>query len=396
MILAHGSIADESTDMIVNTTSNDMILSRSDVSRAIANKAGPELQKLCSSLNTNLDNGNVVTTKSCGKLSCKTVAHAHIPLKSDLGPSPVPAFQSLVKKIVTQCLDTAEKDGLSSISFPAFGTGQSGFSISEAAEPMLDAFKSFVQTYPKSVRNIRIIILNQAQHDDFRRYLCKSLQKIPASRSTFKTVWFSLGSYLGASKPPTSFSFYHQQKALSSPLTQETVVTVYAASPQVAYKVIEEIREYMKKMVNNITIDIEAVKDDLTEEDFQHINAIGSKHGLKLEIVKVINKLTIEGPNQLVEAARAQIEEIIREITEAKKALVDYEWTYEEGDSIDTYPPEIALKIERADRSKEHKLKLKIDGIDVEMDLKQKVEVAKDSPARRMERKRRPQIGMYC
>lgn len=61
--------------MIVNSTSHDINLKVS-VSRAISDKAGPELAVECAKL-PNLDYGDIRTTKGYNMKSCKQIIHCN-------------------------------------------------------------------------------------------------------------------------------------------------------------------------------------------------------------------------------------------------------------------------------------------------------------------------------
>lgn len=57
-------------------------------------------------------------------------------------------FSQILSQSVTECLWKAVTAQHKSISFPAIGTGNLGFSETEAARIMLDAVKSFSQNCP--------------------------------------------------------------------------------------------------------------------------------------------------------------------------------------------------------------------------------------------------------
>lgn len=65
----------------------------------------------------------------------------------------------ILKGIFKDCLDRAEDTGLTSISFPAIGSGNLGFPKDLAASAMLDEIIAFSsKTQPKLLKEIMIIL----------------------------------------------------------------------------------------------------------------------------------------------------------------------------------------------------------------------------------------------
>ncbi|TNN79433.1 Poly [ADP-ribose] polymerase 14 [Liparis tanakae] len=126
--LTKGNIEDAETDVTVNTAAEDLNLNRGAVSVAILRKAGSKLQQL--------------------HLRC----------------------------ILKDCLGRAEDSGLTSMSFPAIGTGNLGFPKDLVASLMLDEILAFSSTkQPKHLKTVVIILYPkdaltiQSFHDAFKQ-----------------------------------------------------------------------------------------------------------------------------------------------------------------------------------------------------------------------------------
>ncbi len=141
LCVENSDISEETTDVIVNTTSEEMKLNESAVSKALLKKAGSMLQTACDQLvqsGLKLDHGQIIPTKSFGSLQCKKILHAHLPNYSWAVQSGIDHY-SLIYDIVTKSLTKTEEENLESISLPAFGLGQGGYKVKDIAEPMLKA-----------------------------------------------------------------------------------------------------------------------------------------------------------------------------------------------------------------------------------------------------------------
>uniref|UniRef100_UPI00398EA252 protein mono-ADP-ribosyltransferase PARP9 n=1 Tax=Pristiophorus japonicus TaxID=55135 RepID=UPI00398EA252 len=104
------NIENQNTDVIVNTISRDLNLNLYRVSKAIAEKAGPDLQKeLYRITKTELISFGEVLKTPGFQLSCDYVYHAvYSPNES----------QKVLKKIICKCLELVKEDNIRSIAFP--------------------------------------------------------------------------------------------------------------------------------------------------------------------------------------------------------------------------------------------------------------------------------------
>ncbi|PWA26198.1 hypothetical protein CCH79_00013734 [Gambusia affinis] len=140
LTLQKGKIEEQNTDVIVNTASEERKLNIGEISKAILEKAGYEIQK---EMYKAVKKGNIYCTNGYN-LKCKQVYHA-ICTGQSRSPTEWTAPQQLLYSSVYECLVEATKNQHSSISFPAIGTGNLGFPKKESASIMSKAVAEFAE-----------------------------------------------------------------------------------------------------------------------------------------------------------------------------------------------------------------------------------------------------------
>ncbi|XP_046902162.1 poly(ADP-ribose) polymerase family member 14-related sequence 1 isoform X2 [Hypomesus transpacificus] len=171
IVLMRGNIQDASTEALVNTVGEDLVLNSGAVSKAILSVAGPELQALVDQQAVRGNCGDIIVT-SGGNLKCKVVFHTIAPNWDNGGA----VAQKMLSRIVKECLDKAEHQRLSSITFPAVGTGNLGFPKDLVASLMLNKVLKFSsKKNPKHLKEV-VFVLHpsdpqtiQAFNDEFTK-----------------------------------------------------------------------------------------------------------------------------------------------------------------------------------------------------------------------------------
>ncbi|XP_062393412.1 LOW QUALITY PROTEIN: protein mono-ADP-ribosyltransferase PARP14-like [Sardina pilchardus] len=146
--VSSGDITKEKTDVIVNSSNNTFSL-KSGVSMAILKAAGSAIEAECSEIvsSPNFQSCNMILT-AAGRLPCKHILHLMVPSNPN-------AIMDSVNEVLTFC----EKRRLTSITFPALGTGQGGAKASEVADAMIEAIVSFVKkTKSQHIQCVKILI----------------------------------------------------------------------------------------------------------------------------------------------------------------------------------------------------------------------------------------------
>jgi O-acetyl-ADP-ribose deacetylase (regulator of RNase III) len=131
IFIEQGDITTYRVDAIVNAANNDLILG-GGLAGAIARKGGPEIQKECNQKGPIKIGQAEITT--AGNLPAKYVIHA---ASMQLGSS---TTDRALEECVRDSLRLAGEYRLTSIAFPAIGTGIAGFPLERCAQIMLSIF----------------------------------------------------------------------------------------------------------------------------------------------------------------------------------------------------------------------------------------------------------------
>ncbi|XP_031600671.2 protein mono-ADP-ribosyltransferase PARP14-like isoform X1 [Oreochromis aureus] len=156
IILCKGNIQDQTTDVIVNTISEDMKLNQGAVSKAILSAAGGSLQDaIYSEVRGNtLRHGEVVVTDGYN-LTCHKVFHAVCPFWDNGGGQAEEELTSIIR----YCLVEAEKRQMASLSFPAIGTGNLSFPRALVSKLLLREIRSYSSSRnPRCLREVVIVV----------------------------------------------------------------------------------------------------------------------------------------------------------------------------------------------------------------------------------------------
>ncbi len=129
ILIEEGDLTEAPVDAIVNAANTELLLG-SGVAGAIRERGGPDIQRECNDLGP-IPLGEVAVT-GAGKLPFRSVLHA-----AAMNPGGEVSEQSL-RAVVTGVLEAAERLQLTSIAFPAIGTGVGGFPLRRCAEVMLE------------------------------------------------------------------------------------------------------------------------------------------------------------------------------------------------------------------------------------------------------------------
>jgi len=155
--IVDGDIAAESTDAIVNAANNAFWMG-AGVAGAIKARGGPAIEEDAMAQGP-VEPGECVVTKA-GRLKCRFVIHAAV-MGQDLCTS-----ADLIDRATRNALTAAEERRLSSIAFPAFGTGVGGFPLDECARVMLAAVRDHAAA-ARSLRLVRFILFGERAYRTF-------------------------------------------------------------------------------------------------------------------------------------------------------------------------------------------------------------------------------------
>ncbi|XP_056006116.1 protein mono-ADP-ribosyltransferase PARP14-like isoform X2 [Ostrea edulis] len=147
-------IAQQQVDVIVNTTSKDLKLGNGAVSASLLKAGGRTLQQECDQNYPNgIQHGEIAVT-SGGNLSCQFICHGSLPGWDQQGQA-----LKILRTFLKKCLDHVDKNRLSSVAFPAMGTGNLGYPKATVALEMFDAVNDFGSNNPSTtIRDVRFVL----------------------------------------------------------------------------------------------------------------------------------------------------------------------------------------------------------------------------------------------
>jgi O-acetyl-ADP-ribose deacetylase len=126
--LSVGDLTESDADAIVNAANNDLVLG-GGVAGAIRRKGGETIQRECDAIGSIPIGGAAIT--GAGNLKARHVIHA---AGMQLGGA---ATAQAIRSSTAHALRIASEKKLSSIAFPAVGTGIAGFPLRDCADLML-------------------------------------------------------------------------------------------------------------------------------------------------------------------------------------------------------------------------------------------------------------------
>jgi O-acetyl-ADP-ribose deacetylase (regulator of RNase III) len=153
--IADGDIAAQDVDAVVNAA-NDHFWMGAGVAGAIKSRGGASIEAEAMALGPIDPGGSVIT--GGGSLRARFVIHAAV-MGQDLQTS-----GPLIYRATRSALALAEERELTSIAFPAFGTGVGGFPLRDCAEIMLEVVRSH---QPAHLRLIRFVLFGHSAYRTF-------------------------------------------------------------------------------------------------------------------------------------------------------------------------------------------------------------------------------------
>src|SRR6266699_1076825 len=130
--ITEGDLTAETTDAVVNAANNHFWMG-SGVAGAIKSRGGQEIEREAMAQGP-VEPGECVITTG-GRLRARHVIHAAV-MGQDLR-----TWSAIIARATTNALVLAGAYGLTSIAFPAFGTGVGGFPVDECARVMIGAIR---------------------------------------------------------------------------------------------------------------------------------------------------------------------------------------------------------------------------------------------------------------
>ncbi|XP_026128816.1 poly [ADP-ribose] polymerase 15-like [Carassius auratus] len=174
--VSSGDITKENTDAIVNSSNKEFTL-KSGVSKAILDGAGLQVeQELLEKAGKANDQQREIVTSS-GNLPCEEIIHI-------VGSRSPADIQLKVLSVLMLC----ENRKLTSVAFPALGTGQGGLNPADVADAMISAVVEFASKKTDHVKNVEFLIFQSSMLADFHQSMLKITKSKKRLSSRIKAI----------------------------------------------------------------------------------------------------------------------------------------------------------------------------------------------------------------
>ena len=340
-----GNITKEVTDAIATLSNSELdVAMGGGVGKAILAAGGSTIQAECSAMGSQKP-GSVVVS-GAGKLQVRKIYH----MVPDYGMS----MRSISDCILT-CLRKAESDGLTSISFPAVGTGNINKDAKEAAEGMMAAIFKFAREEPVSIALVRIVIYQPQMLSVFQTAMEASLSSAKSGTGFLSKLagWIGLGQSGSASSHsmPSMRTFRGKAKPFS-------YIEIFASTKQDIDTVIKTIEKDAADHCTQKVIEREAICN-LSKGQIQQVKKLEAKYDVIVNIEQTIGRISVRGDTEDVLDVATTIYEVLNKKIEEEHARgvgellsKDVQWFFYDSDDDDEtpepYEPSINLQIEEA------------------------------------------------
>ncbi|KAK6178592.1 hypothetical protein SNE40_013346 [Patella caerulea] len=340
--VTNGDLLEVNVPVIVNSSNSDLNLTMGAVSQAIL-KAGKEriLQECDKARDVMKEKGIAITPVS--GMNCQYVIHVD-----------ADRFNDNWKKAIASCLREADKKNVTSIAFPALGTGNYSTKTTDIAEAMVKALNN--TTNLKYLQNVHVVIYQESMFNPFVGAMQGAIQK------SGKGLWNRLTSYVS-----TSFGFgSNDDDDDDFPMDSEANPDF---SPRKEPEIREKILYFYSDDAEQITLAMASL-DQTHREDFHkqridyNVKLSDNKlrkilknesDGVKIAVDETLKRIIIEGLTRDVANVANKVNEIILNAVEEERdvkhadILKDViQWSRLETAGARPYPAHINKKIEDA------------------------------------------------
>ncbi|KAM6944682.1 protein mono-ADP-ribosyltransferase PARP14-like [Lycodopsis pacificus] len=353
-----GDITKEACDAIINSSNQEFTL-KSGVSKAILDSAGLTVEMECSQIVSSAGHqpGMFIVT-SAGLLPSRHIIHV-------VGQNDPANIRDLVYSVLKYC----EDNRLSSVSFPALGTGQGGVNPSAVADSMVGAVVDFVRKkQPRIVRSVKILIFQTVMMREFHKSMMKREGEELEEKSTFAKLKDTVTSFfrgLGDERPATEGLVLEREEF------EPTVFQLCADNDTAVSQAKKRIQDLIVAEQAERTITDQYI-GKLSQADMDQLRALQRKLTVSIRLNRGLEdqepNILLEGLTRDVYTAESAVREIIHKVERSEnlrtKALLLsglVEWQYQDQrgpmTSFDMYTN---LELEEALEKKQKSVKIKI------------------------------------
>lgn len=349
-----GDLTQEKTDAIMNINSTDMNMNNAgELSKAIANRGGPQVQQECSQLGRQSAGSAVMT--SGGNLR-PHIIHI-IPGSSD-------------KQHLQQCLEQglrlADTNNLGSISIPSVGTGGYGLTAADSAQVTFQALNNFSGSC-KSVRKVRVVVFQAQMVQEFlqeqQRQPMQVMQDVEEEESD------------SSDETEARASRQRQRGASHEHSVSICVIGKKKASVE---KAVESLKKGFAEACTTEKVESDVISQ-LSHKQIKNLRRKAEDRDVKLNVEADVDRIIVRGQPSEVSSMVGEIWKEINERSKKKQeeeqALLvskNIEWSYEIHGAKMVFGPKANAKIEMAHSKDEPRVQVSLRADQFVIDLKAK------------------------
>lgn len=340
----HGDITNDSTQAIavINNPSLDLSVGYG-AGVAILKKGGSSISDECAEYEPQTQGSVVATT--AGLLKAEFLFHI-IPIE--------PITAKSIKASVLKCLRKAEDGKVTSISFPAIGTGILDISAKSCAHSILSAVRDFANQGPEHVQLVKMTIFQKSMIKDIRSVLFEaSGQNPPAEAGIFHKFTSGLrtmAGFIGIGGNEASSATPDVQNVGDTNLNLD----IYAGSESDLQQASTAVNVLMAENSGQQVIRNEVIRS-LTKEHLTKIHTLELRYSVKAVVEKELDRIECRGQLEDVLKVVSDIHELLDEIKKdeherfrAEVLSKNVQWKYKLGDRFMNYESDLNIKIELA------------------------------------------------
>ncbi|XP_073490631.1 protein mono-ADP-ribosyltransferase PARP14-like [Aquarana catesbeiana] len=353
-----GDITKEETEVIVNSSNQDFSLCRG-VSKAILEAAGPSVSSSAVAQGAQPHKGYIITGPGLLR-QCKLILHV-------IGPQD-PAS---TKKIVLDALKTCEKNQVSSITFPALGTGAGGLAASTVADSILEGLVDFIKSKSvRSLQTVKVVLFQQPMLNDFYMSMKKREgTTLPEAKSFLTRIGGFFGGITERFTPPKAPKRVQKLTAFQLMDGIEPVVFSLCAEDK---RSVDRTKAWLLQLIDNEQAEkviTEECISELEEAEVQKISDLQKKFQVSVIYKPPDPSIRIVGLTRDVLFVSGEIEKIINRVKDRKNReraaeltgkLV--EWRYDNRGTMVPFDMMTNLELEEAKNDNKAKITIQIQG----------------------------------
>ena len=350
-----GDITKESTEAIAVITNNSLDLSVGQgAGAAILQKGGGSINNECSMYGPQAP-GSIVVSKA-GGLNAKYLFHI-VPVE--------PLTAKSMKASVLTCLQEADKRRVTSISFPAIGTGILGMSAKSSANTMLSAVRTSSDQQPAHLQLIKMTIFQRDMIKGVRSAMYEASGKqFPTEPGMLQKFAKSVARRIGLGGTGESST----TPEIQQPDSRLLDLVIFAGCERDLHQAKEAVKTLMADNSSQRIIKNDVIRN-LSKEDMRKIHTLELRYAVEATVEKELDRIELRGQPADILSVLGDIHELLYEIKTDEQERIraevvskDIQWKCKIGNTFEEYERHLNAEIELAYLQKRKTMEILQDG----------------------------------